>query len=345
MAKNTYKTSGVDIDAGNQAAQLIKKMIHSTYTQNVLLDTSGFGPFFDLSGYKQPVLISSTDGVGTKLKIAFMLDKHDTVGIDLVAMVVNDILRSGAKPLFLLDYIAVNQLKQQRISQIISGIVAGCQQAGCALIGGEIAEMPDLYSQGEYDLAGFVVGVCEKGATITGTTIQAGDLLLGLPSTGIHSNGFSLVRSVFNLRGNTLQAVNNLNKYYPELQKTLGEELLTPTRIYAKETQQALNKLSVKGFAHITGGGLREKILPTIPSSLGIEINTQSWQPQTIFLLIQQRGSITRSEMYRVFNMGIGYVLVIEPKERTKALELFPDSFIFGQVVALKNKKERIMFI
>ncbi|MGM0499647.1 MAG: phosphoribosylformylglycinamidine cyclo-ligase [Bacillota bacterium] len=313
-----YKKAGVDIDAGNQAVELIKKDVQSTFGSEVMTGLGGFGGLFkpDLSNYKNPVLVSGTDGVGTKLKLAFKLDLHNTIGIDLVAMSVNDILAQGAKPLFFLDYLATGKLEPEKTAEIVKGIAAGCKQAGAALIGGETAEMAGFYRSGEYDLAGFAVGIVDQDQIITGEGINAGDLVIGLKSDGLHSNGFTLARAaLFDRAGYEYTAE------VEELENNLGKELLKPTKIYVKTVLALLNKYKIKGIAHITGGGLIENLPRILPEGLKAEIAKKSWQPQKIFELIQEAGEIAEREMYRTFNMGIGMTLVIDKNDKEKILE------------------------
>jgi phosphoribosylformylglycinamidine cyclo-ligase len=313
-----YKKVGVDIDAGNQAVELIKKDVQSTFGPEVMTGLGGFGGLFkpDLSSYKNPVLVSGTDGVGTKLKLAFELDLHNTIGIDLVAMSVNDILAQGAKPLFFLDYLATGKLEPAKTAEIVKGIAAGCKQAGAALIGGETAEMAGFYRSGEYDLAGFAVGIVDQDQIITGEEINAGDLVIGLKSDGLHSNGFTLARAaLFDKAGYEYTAE------VEELENNLGKELLKPTKIYVKTVLALLEKYKIKGIAHITGGGLIENLPRILPEGLKAEINKKSWQPQKIFELIQEAGEIAEREMYRTFNMGIGMTLVIDKNDKEKILE------------------------
>lgn len=322
---SSYKEAGVDIDAGNRAVELMKKHTAGTWRPEVLSGIGGFSGLFalDPKKYREPVLVSGTDGVGTKLKIAQMLDKHDTVGIDLVAMCVNDICVCGAEPLFFLDYIACGRLVPERVAEIVGGIAAGCREAGCALIGGETAEMPGFYGEGEYDLAGFAVGIVDRKEIWDGKSVEAGDVLLGLPSSGIHSNGYSLVRRIFFERcGYTVETV------LPELGCTLGEELLKPTRIYAKAVLALRERFgsegAVKAAAHITGGGLTENIPRVLPSGCGVVIRRGSWPVPAIFEVIRDNGKIELDEMYRVFNMGIGFVLIVSKEaagDVTRALE------------------------
>lgn len=312
-----YKKAGVDIDAANQSVEMIKKWVNRTRRPEVLDEIGSFGGLFALpTGYREPVLVSGTDGVGTKLKIAQKMNQHDTVGIDLVAMCVNDILVHGAEPLFFLDYIALGKLEPGLVEDLVKGVSEGCLQAGCALIGGETAEMPGFYAEDEYDLAGFAVGVAEKSEVINGRTIQDGDVLVGLPSTGVHSNGFSLVRKVL-----LEKAGLKLDQHIPELGRTLGEELITPTRIYVKTIQSLIKEIPVHGMAHITGGGIPENLQRVLPEGLGAVIDTQTWEVPPVFKLVQDLGGVPREDMFRTFNMGIGFILVIAPDQLDKALK------------------------
>jgi phosphoribosylformylglycinamidine cyclo-ligase len=303
---NAYREAGVNIEAGYEAVERMKKHVQKTARAGVIGGLGGFGGMFDLSSLnlKEPVLVSGTDGVGTKLMIAFWMDKHDSIGIDAVAMCVNDIVVQGAEPLFFLDYIACGKAEPEKIEAIVKGIAEGCEQAGCALIGGETAEMPGLYSENEYDLAGFTVGACEKSQLITGENIKPGDVLIGLASSGIHSNGYSLVRKVFNNW--------SLTEYVDELGSSLGEELLKPTKIYVKPVLSALKKFEVKGMAHITGGGFIENIPRMLPNGLGAAIYEKNWEIPPIFNLITTVGQIDQQEMYNIFNMGIGMVMAVD---------------------------------
>lgn len=312
-----YKQAGVDIDAGNQAVKMIKEDVESTFGPEVMTGLGSFGALFkvDFSNYKNPVLVSGTDGVGTKLKLAFKLDIHQTIGIDLVAMSVNDILAQGAKPLFFLDYLATGKLEPQKAAEIIKGIAAGCKEAGAALIGGETAEMAGFYQAGEYDLAGFAVGIVDQQEMITGAEIKAGDLIIGLKSNGLHSNGFSLARAALFEKANF-----DYRAEVEGLENNLGQELLKPTKIYVKTVLALLEKFKLKGIAHITGGGLSENLPRILAPDLKAEIKKASWQPQAIFKLIQEAGEITEKEMYRTFNMGIGMTLVIAKEDKDKVL-------------------------
>jgi phosphoribosylformylglycinamidine cyclo-ligase len=329
----TYKDAGVDIDAGDLFVEKIKPFVKSTRRPEVLTDIGGFGGLFALKKYKNPVLVSGTDGVGTKLKVAFLMKKHDTVGIDLVAMCVNDIIVQGAEPLFFLDYLATGKLKPAEHSLVVKGIADGCKQAGCALIGGETAEMPSFYGDDEYDLAGFAVGVAEKKDIITGSKIKAGDRLIGLASSGLHSNGYSLVRkALFEKAGYGVEDI------LTELGgPTLGEVLLTPTRIYAKTVLALLKEFDVRGMAHITGGGITENTPRILPKGTQAVVRKGSWPVLPIFKLIQKKAAAEETEMFRAFNMGIGMVLVVPKNEADKVLKkaekLGEKAFAIGEVV------------
>ena len=313
----SYRDSGVDIEAGERAVELIKKQVESTFSSEVLSGIGGFGGLFqpDLSGCREPVLVSGTDGVGTKLKLAFQLDRHDTVGIDLVAMSVNDILTQGARPLFFLDYLAAGKIEPEKVREIVEGIVTGCQRAGAALLGGETAEMTDFYRPGEYELAGFAVGLVDREKIITGEKIAAGDLLLGLKSNGLHSNGFTLARAAL-----FQQAGYSYDQKLSGLDKNLGLELLRPTRIYVKTVLSLLEKFAIKGIAHVTGGGLKANLSRILPEGLKISLSEKEREIPEIFKIIQEAGDISGREMHRVFNMGTGMVLVISPEERAEIL-------------------------
>jgi len=303
----TYADAGVDIDAGNKAVHLIKDTVRSTFRPEVLTDIGGFGGLFALNKdkYREPVLVSGTDGVGTKLRVAMLTGKHDTVGIDAVAMCVNDILVQGAEPLFFLDYLAVGRLVPERVAAIVSGVAEGCRQAGCALIGGETAEMPGFYGPEEYDIAGFAVGVVERDKIIDGRSIVPGDVLIGLPSSGLHSNGYSLARKVL------LELAGfGVDTYIDELGQTVGEAMLQPTRIYVRAVLPLLERFEIKGLAHITGGGLTENVPRVLPAGAGAEIRLGSWPVPAVFDLIRDKGAVADSEMLRTFNMGIGMVII-----------------------------------
>ena len=307
--KATYKDAGVDIDAGNRFVEMIKPLVKSTMRPEVMTDIGGFGGLFSLNTdkYKNPTLVSGTDGVGTKLKLAFMLDKHDTVGIDLVAMCVNDIIVQGAEPLFFLDYFATGKLAPEKAAEVVKGIAAGCKMAGCALIGGETAEMPGMYPEGEYDLAGFTVGVVDRDDLIDGTSIHEGDAVIGLASSGLHSNGYSLARKII---------IENLNlpldKPAQGMEIPLGEALMAPTKIYVKSILNLMRDFSIKGLAHITGGGLLENIPRVLPKHCKAILKKGSWEIPPLFELLRDGGNIDELEMYRTFNNGIGMVLVVK---------------------------------
>lgn len=312
----TYADAGVDIDAGAEAVEMMKEHVKRTFRPEVLTDLGGFGGLFSLntSGYKNPVLVSGTDGVGTKLMIAFKMDRHDTIGIDAVAMCANDILVQGAEPLFFLDYLAVGRLVPARVADIVKGIAEGCRQAGCALIGGETAEMPGFYSPEEYDVAGFVVGIVDRDRIIDGSRIQVGDAVIGLPSSGLHSNGYSLARKVLLEVGGY-----EMDSYVDELGRTVGEEMLEPTKIYVRQILPLLGKYEIRGMAHITGGGLSENIPRILPEGTKVVLQPQLWPEKPVFRLIRNIGRVSAEEMNRTFNMGIGMVLV-SPQEQAEAI-------------------------
>ncbi|MBQ1536006.1 MAG: phosphoribosylformylglycinamidine cyclo-ligase, partial [Ruminococcus sp.] len=315
---NSYKDAGVDVTAGYKAVELMKQYVARTVTKGVLDGIGGFGGLFelDITGIKKPVLVSGTDGVGTKIKIAFLLDKHDTVGIDCVAMCVNDIICCGAKPQFFLDYIACGKNYPEKIAQIVSGVAEGCVQAGCALIGGETAEHPGLMPDQDYDLAGFSVGVVDKDKIIDPGKQKAGDVMIAIKSSGVHSNGFSLVRKVFDV------SEQSLAKTYDELDgKTLGEVLLTPTRIYVKAIMSLLEKVDVKSISHITGGGFYENIPRSLPKGLSAKISRKDVQVLPIFDLIAKTGNIPERDMFNTFNMGVGMTVVVDKNDADKAIE------------------------
>lgn len=335
MSKNShsesYKQAGVDITAGYQAVELMKSHIARTMTSGVLGGIGSFGGAFELpAGLEAPVLVSGTDGVGTKLKIAFALDKHDTVGIDCVAMCVNDIICCGARPLFFLDYIASGKVIPEKIEQLVAGVAEGCVQAGAALIGGETAEMPGFYEGGEYDIAGFSVGVVEKAKMVTGEAVAEGDVLIALPSSGVHSNGFSLVRKVFDVDGGALEV------YYDELGKTLGEALLTPTKIYVKPVLALMDAVQVHGISHVTGGGLYENIPRMLPEGLCAKIEKAKIKTPAVFTLLQKEGNIPERDMYNTYNMGVGMCIALPADQAEKALEILAaageQGYIIGEV-------------
>ena len=304
----TYRDSGVDIDAGNEVVERIKPLVERTFRPEVMGGLGGFGALFNLSGkYREPVLVSGTDGVGTKLKLAQQLNRHDTIGIDLVGMCVNDVLVQGAEPLFFLDYFATGKLHVDTTVAVVGGIARGCELAGCALIGGETAEMPDMYPPGEYDLAGFTVGAVEKSSLIDGSKVRAGDVLVGIASSGPHSNGYSLVRKILERAGRPLEIDVGGVK--------LGDALMAPTTIYVKPVLELIAAHELHAMAHITGGGLTENIIRVIPDGLGLDIETSSWTLPPVFDWLMREGQVTRPEMWRTFNCGIGFVLVVSPSQ------------------------------
>lgn len=314
----TYKDAGVDIDAGNRLVDMIKPMVKSTSRPEVLTEIGGFGGLFSFHAdkYKKPTLVSATDGVGTKLKLAFDTDKHDTVGIDLVAMCVNDIIVQGAEPLFFLDYLATGKLSPEKAAEVVKGIAEGCRQAGCALIGGETAEMPGFYAEGEYDLAGFSVGAVDNEQIIDGSSVTVGDTVIGIGSDGLHSNGFSLARKIFfDIMG------LSVNDTVEGLEQPIGLELLTPTRIYVKTVLNLIRDFNIKSISHITGGGVLENIPRCLPHNCVARIDTASWDKPKIFDIMKHAGNIEEREMYRTFNNGIGMVLVV-PKEQSEDIML-----------------------
>ena len=334
----SYKEAGVDVTAGYKAVELMKKSVQETYTKGVMSDLGGFGGLFklDISEMNEPILVSGTDGVGTKLKLAFLLDKHDTIGQDCVAMCVNDIVCCGAKPLFFLDYISLWKNIPEMVASIVKGVADGCQKAGCALVGGETAEMPGLYSDNEYDLAGFSVGVVDKEKIINPDNIKEGDIVIGLASSGVHSNGFSLVRKIFNVNE------SNLREYREELGMTLGEALLEPTKIYVKPVLKLLEKINVKGISHITGGGFYENMPRMLNDNVALEIQKDSYKVPEIFKLIKKEGNIPERDMYNTFNMGIGMAIIIPEDEKENALEILKQegesAYVIGKVI--KGNKE-----
>ncbi len=334
--KKAYALAGVNIHLASKVKEFITRQAQATFRPEVL--SSGFfGSMFQFKGYNEPVLVSSVDGVGTKLKIASLLGKNDTVGIDIVNHCVNDIGCCGAEPLFFLDYIAMAKLVPQQIEAIVTGIAQACKEVGCSLIGGETAEMPGIYTQGSYDLVGFIVGVVEKRNIIDGSSITVDDVILGLPSSGPHTNGYSLVRRVFGIDDNP----SCLNEFYPELGKTLGEELLVPHRCYYHELKPVLSL--IKGIAHITGGGFMGNIPRILPHGLATHIHKDSWDIPSIFKLIQQKGDVNEAEMYRVFNMGIGMTVVCSPQQVTKLIATLPQAKVIGKVIQARGKKRVII--
>ncbi|MFH2063623.1 MAG: phosphoribosylformylglycinamidine cyclo-ligase [Pseudomonadota bacterium] len=342
----TYADAGVDIDKANDLVKTIKKIAMQTPRSGVMGEIGGFGGLYSLNveNIERPVLVSSTDGVGTKLKIAFMMDKHDTIGIDLVAMSVNDIIVQGAKPLFFLDYLAVGKLVNQTAAAIIQGVADGCKQAGCALIGGETAEMPSIYQDGEYDLAGFAVGVVDNDKIIDGSEIRVGHKLIGIASSGLHSNGYSLVRKV------CFEKLKlKIDTHIPELGRTIGEELLEPTKIYAETVRRLIKDLPIYGLAHITGGGISENIIRIIPQACKVEIQKDSWVIPPIFSYLQKAGKITDMEMLRTFNNGIGMIAVVPEDSVQDVLErlagMNEKAYLIGTVVERKTSKSQIKWI
>jgi len=336
---DSYAAAGVDITAGYRAVELMKKHIATTMTSGVCSDVGGFGGLFelDMTGITKPVLVSGTDGVGTKLKIAFLMDKHDTVGIDCVAMCVNDIICAGAKPLFFLDYIACGKNIPERIADIVKGVCDGCVQSGAALIGGETAEMPGFYPVDEYDLAGYCTGIVDKAKIIDNKTMKAGDVVIALPSSGVHSNGFSLVRKVFDVENADLKSpVAELGG------KSIGETLLTPTRIYVKPILALLEKVAVKGISHITGGGFYENIPRSIPEGLGARITESDVKVLPIFDLIAKTGNISRRDMFNTFNMGVGMSVVVAKEDVDTALAILreqgEDAYVIGDIIESDEK-------
>lgn len=334
---DVYAKAGVNINAGYKSVELIKKHIAKTNIKGVLSDIGGFGGIFELNlkGINKPVLVSGTDGVGTKLKIAFLMNKHDTIGIDCVAMCVNDIICSGAKPLIFLDYIACGKNYPKKISEIVKGIAKGCVQAGCSLIGGETAEMPGFYSKNEYDLAGYSTGIVDKSKIIDGKKVKKGDIIIAIASSGVHSNGFSLVRKIFE-NYNLKNPVKELGK------KSFGETLLTPTKIYVKPILKVLQKVKVKGISHITGGGFYENIPRCIPNGLCAEIEKKNIKILPIFNYIQKCGKLKERDMFNTFNMGVGMCIIVSKSEVNKAIDILnscgEDAYIIGNIIEAKEK-------
>ena len=331
---NKYREAGVDLEAGYESVRLIKSHVNRTKVLGAVDSLGAFGGMFDLSllNMKEPVLVSGTDGDGTKIMIAFEVDKHDTIGIDAVAMCVNDVLVQGALPIFFLDYLAVGKSTPTKIEQLVKGVADGCVLSECALIGGETAEMPDLYHVDHYDIAGFCVGAVEKSKLITGQDVEVGQTLIGLPSTGCHSNGYSLVRKIL-FKDNKL----DVNEFYPEFNKTLGEELLTPTKIYVKALKHLFNaNVSIKGMSHITGGGFFENIPRMLKKGQGVEIDVNSFPRPTIFNLLKEKGNVEEKEMFNVFNMGIGFIMAVDNKDVDTIINLLKEinekAYVIGKV-------------
>ena len=341
--KITYKDAGVDVHRGYEAVAQMKEHVKSTFTQGVLTDIGSFGGAFSLAafaGMKEPVLVSGTDGVGTKLKLAFDLNKHDTIGIDAVAMCVNDIICGGAEPLFFLDYIATGKIAPEHIAEIVKGIADGCKESLCALIGGETAEMPGFYPDGEYDVAGFAVGIVDRAKMIDGSTIKPGDVIIGLPSTGVHSNGYSLVRKLVET------AQIDLGEYCEELGETYGEALLKPTKLYVKAVKAAKEAAPIKGIAHITGGGFIENVPRTLPDGVDAKINIKSIEKPPIYAFLEKTSNLENKELYNTFNMGIGMMLVVAKEDETKVLEslaaIGEKAKVIGEIV--KGSREVILW-
>lgn len=329
----SYKEAGVDVTAGYKSVELMKSYVQSTYTQGVEGDLGGFGGLFapNITNMKKPILVSGTDGVGTKLKLAFLMNKHDTIGQDCVAMCVNDIVCCGAKPLFFLDYMSLWKNIPEMVATIVKGVTDGCKMAGCALVGGETAEMPGLYAENEYDLAGFSVGIVDKEKMINPETIEVGDVVIGLASSGVHSNGFSLVRKVLGVNE------ENLKEYKPELGRTLGEALIEPTKIYVKPVLKLLEEVQVKGISHITGGGFYENMPRMLNEKVALNIDKNSYEVPAIFKLIQKEGNIPERDMYNTFNMGIGMAIIVSKEEKERALQILKEAgetaYVIGEVV------------
>ncbi len=329
----SYKAAGVDVTAGYESVRLMKNDVERTKIPGCISGIGGFGGLFqpDLTGYKEPILVSGTDGVGTKLKIAMMLDKNDTIGIDAVAMCVNDIICCGAKPLYFLDYIAIGKNIPEKVAAIVKGVADGCVMAGCALVGGETAEHPGMMAEDEYDIAGYSTGIVDKSKIIDNSKIKAGDAVIGIASSGVHSNGFSLVRKVFNINDQKLKS------FVPELGKSLGEALLTPTRIYVKPVLDLISKINVKGISHITGGGFYENIPRMLPDGISAKIRKDSWKVLPIFDLIQKEGNISEHDMYNTFNMGIGMAITVDKADADKAVEILKangeEASVIGETV------------
>ena len=337
----SYKAAGVDVTAGYKGVQLMKKAVQSTYTNAVISDIGGFGGLYapQIQGMEEPILVSGTDGVGTKLKLAFLMDKHDTIGEDCVAMCANDVICTGASPMFFLDYMALGKNIPEKVATIVTGVAEGCKKANCSLVGGETAEMPGFYPEDEYDLAGFCVGVVDKKKIIDSKTIEVGDKVIGLASSGVHSNGFSLVRKVFDVNE------ENLKEYVEELGKTVGEALLEPTRIYVKPILKLIEEVKVKGISHITGGGFYENLPRMLRDDVSLKIDKNSYEVPALFKLIASRGNIPERDMYNTFNMGIGMAVIVPEDQVEKALSLLKEAgeeaYLIGEVV--EGNKEIII--
>ena len=339
---DAYKAAGVDVTAGYKAVELMKKHVSRTTTSGVLDSIGGFGGLFapDMTGMKKPVLVSGTDGVGTKLKLAMLLDKHDTVGIDCVAMCVNDVVCAGAQPLFFLDYIACGKNNPEKIAEIVKGVADGCVESGCALIGGETAEMPGFYPEDEYDLAGFTVGIVDEEKILDKNNVKAGDVIIGLASSGVHSNGFSLVRKVFDIDVGT-----TLKDYADVLGKPLGETLLTPTRLYVKPVLHVLKEVNVKSIAHITGGGFYENLPRAYNETLNASITKGSWPILPIFNLLQEKGNIPEHDMFNTFNMGIGMAMIVSPEDVEKTISILKESGVDAYQIGVMEEGDHSVVI
>lgn len=337
----SYKAAGVDVTAGYKGVELMKKAVQSTYTSAVISDIGGFGGLYapQIKGMEEPILVSGTDGVGTKLKLAFLMDKHDTIGEDCVAMCANDVICTGASPMFFLDYMALGKNVPEKVATIVAGVAEGCKKANCSLVGGETAEMPGFYPEDEYDLAGFCVGVVDKKKIIDSKNIEVGDKVIGLKSSGVHSNGFSLVRKVFDVNK------ENLSEYAPELGMTVGEALLAPTKIYVKPILKLLEEVKVKGISHITGGGFYENMPRMLREGVSLKIDKNSYEVPAIFKLIESRGNIPERDMYNTFNMGIGMAVIVPANEVEKAIEILKDAgeeaYLIGEII--EGNKEVII--
>ncbi len=329
----SYKAAGVDVTAGYKSTELMKKAVQATYTNSVISDIGGFGGLYapQIKDMEEPILVSGTDGVGTKLKLAFLMDKHDTIGEDCVAMCANDVICTGASPMFFLDYMALGKNIPEKVAAIVAGVAEGCKKANCSLIGGETAEMPGFYPIDEYDLAGFCVGIVDKKKIIDNKTIEVGDKVIGLASSGVHSNGFSLVRKVFDINK------ENLNEYIEELGMTLGEDLLKPTKIYVKPILKLIEKVKVKGISHITGGGFYENMPRMLREGVALKIDKTSYKVPAIFNLIAKKGNIPERDMYNTFNMGIGMCVIVSANEAEKAIKILneagEEAYLIGEVI------------
>ena len=329
----SYKAAGVDVTAGYKSTELMKKAVQATYTNSVISDIGGFGGLYapQIKDMEEPILVSGTDGVGTKLKLAFLMDKHDTIGEDCVAMCANDVICTGASPMFFLDYMALGKNIPEKVAAIVAGVAEGCKKANCSLIGGETAEMPGFYPIDEYDLAGFCVGIVDKKKIIDNKTIEVGDKVIGLASSGVHSNGFSLVRKVFDINK------ENLNEYIEELGMTLGEDLLKPTKIYVKPILKLIEKVKVKGISHITGGGFYENMPRMLREGVALKIDKTSYKVPAIFNLIAKKGNIPERDMYNTFNMGIGMCVIVSTNEAEKAIKILneagEEAYLIGEVI------------